>query len=67
MADVKKAPGMADLEVYALSVRGRFMEPIYIWGEPGVIRWSRREPEGPLRYVILSPRGRVWWIVRGDG
>ena len=63
MKDASTSPTIADLEVYAQSIRGQFMEPIYIWGEPGVIRWSRHEPKGVLRYMIVSPRGRIWWIV----
>lgn len=65
MAGAKKAPSMADLQAYAQSLRGRFMDPIYIWGEPGVIRWSRKEPEDQPRYLVIGPSGRLWTIVRG--
>lgn len=66
MVATQRVPTMADLEAYAYEMRGRFAQPIYIWGEPGVIRWGRREPESPMRFVIVGPSGRIWRITRAS-
>ena len=63
MDQTKRVPSLSELEAFANTMRGQFVEPIYVWGEPGVIRWSRREPEHMLRYIILGPTGRLWRII----
>lgn len=59
----KQMPTLADLQQYAAYLRALGYRSVFVWGEPGTIRWSRKEPEVVLRYCLVGYTGRIWSII----
>jgi hypothetical protein len=57
----------SDLYVYAGYLRDMGSRGVYVYpGEPGVIRWSYKEPAGTPTFCIISPKGRLFLFVHEE-